>query len=178
MDAVCARVLELVAQGWAAQKVEKVAQREVLGVAHAAKGAGEFDGEVLAQLGERRAVGGLLVGEARDRGGRRGGLRFDAVESSAREGISYRGGFGGGVGFVQGVKPALRLAQVAVVEGVGVHFHEDGQEVQREVDLRRPRPVPHERPRTPVRQPRRLKRTLHPLPAVPPPEESIAPRVQ
>lgn len=59
-------------------------------------------------------------------------------------------------------------AQVAVVEGVRMHLHEDGEQVQSEEDLRSPSPVARKRQTTPEQDPAKLVQRLdHDASAIP-----------
>lgn len=59
-------------------------------------------------------------------------------------GVQVGGLARGCLGVVEVVQPLLGLAEVAVVEAVRVHLHEDDHGVQDEEDLRRPRPLEDE----------------------------------
>lgn len=50
------------------------------------------------------------------------------------------------IGLVEIGKTTLGFAQVAVVEGVGMHFHEKREGVEHEEDLSGPGPLEHEGP--------------------------------
>lgn len=70
------------------------------------------------------------------------------------------------------MQASLGLAEVAVVEGVGVHLHQKGQGVEGEKDLRRPRPAEQERPFHPKHEPHRLVYALDPDPCPFPAQDS------
>lgn len=140
VNALEARVLDLVAQGGAEEEVDVVGPGQVRRVGDIAHGARELPGEVLTQLGELLlfllavgVLGVLAVDGARHRAaGVLGG------------GVQVGGLARGRLGVVEVVQALLGLAEVAVVEAVRVHLHEDDHGVQDQEDLRRPGPLEHE----------------------------------
>lgn len=140
VDAVEARVLDLVAQGRAEEEVDVVGPGQVRRVGDVAHGARQLPGQVLPQLGELLlvllALGVLRVlalHGARDAAARVLGGRVQVGRLAGRR-----------LGVVEVVQALLGLAEVAVVEAVRVHLHEDDHGVQDQEYLRRPRPLQHE----------------------------------
>ena len=90
-----------------------------------AKGRGEFDGKVFAQIGE---PGGLVVCETVSCGRK---LLGEFVKLGGGAGVAD-GGFGRGrlLGVVERFKPILSCAEMTVIERVGVHLHQDNDGVK------------------------------------------------
>ena len=76
-----------------------------------------------------------------------------------------------GVEFVQ---TSLSVGEVAVVEGIAVHLHQEGQGVEGEEDLGSPCPFEVEWPFDPDEQPDHLVQTLYPHACVAPLQPSTA----
>ena len=169
-----ARVFELVAQGWAEEVVGEVCEGEIGRVGYVALWGGQLFGEVFAELHYGWFVVLVLVGFVI--------LVLVVLESTVLLGYgegawiahSGRGGRLGADGPVEFLEAAERCRQVAAVESVGVHLHEQRKRMQREEDLRRPRPVSRKRPGNPNVQPQRLHQTLHEHAAFLPPQPSLA----
>lgn len=120
---------------------------------------GEFGGEILAQLGQflegfSRGLGVFVVGRAV--------VRVDLLEAGRRGGITDGLGQVCGFGLVEVSQTILGFTQVAVVKGIRMHLHEEGQSVEGEVNLGGPGPLEQERPLDPKHQPQDLKDALDP----------------
>lgn len=146
VDALGAGILDLIAQGRAEEEVDVVGPCQVLGVGDVAHGAGELARQVLTQVRNLLVLLVLVAVAAA------AALRRVARPSGADEGaagvvggrVEVGRGAGGGGGVVELLQALLGLAEVAVVEGVRVHLHEDDHGVQQQEDLRGPGPVQHE----------------------------------
>lgn len=134
-------------------------------VGDAAHGGGEFAGEVFAELDDRGDVFvdfvfGLVVVV----------WMVDFVELAVGVWVADcgHGWCLGGDGLVELFQAVECSAQMAVVEGVGVHLHEHGEQMQGEKDLCCPRPVSSERKTAPERDPAKLiERLDHDAASVP-----------
>jgi len=171
-DAWGAWVFEFVAEGRAENVVGEVVEGEVLGEGDVSHRGGEFCCEVFAEFFEGFTLllcffFGLL--------GFRGVVGADLTQAGGRSWVDdcliHRGASFWGI---EVVEAALGLGEVAVVEGVAVHFHEEGESVEGEEDLSSPCPFEQEGPFDPDEQPYHLVETLYPFTGVTPLQEAIA----
>ena len=158
-----AGIFELVAEGRAEEVVTVVSPSQVARVGRVAHGACELPCEVIAEGAHHvfivhrawTAAIAMVPGDGETFG-------IKSVAFGMFHGRVLVGGRpGGGFGVVEGAQSLFRLREVAVVEGVRVHLHEERHGVQEEEDLRRPRPFEVERQHDPEHEPRSLICALH-----------------
>lgn len=131
-------VFELVAEGWNEDVVAVVGPGEVLRVGDLTEGGGEFEGKIFAEFSQ----GVFFVFMDSLFFGALGQVVKMGARARVADGCCGRGAFG----VVEGGEAVFSCAEVAVVESVGMHFHEKGYGVEGEEDLGGPCPAKHEWP--------------------------------